>query len=193
MKKALLLSIMITIFSLAGCSNKYFTDWFNSEQNETDKICQQIIKAYKQQDSEKLKWLFSEESKKEIENLDTEISGFFDYIEGSIKSFKGDCVSSSESNYGKGKTELNGMYLISTDEEKYCMNFYMYSEDDENAQNVGIYKIEIALQSEVSEKNFIWDNPQNGIFVGGQNWFLLWMNIPLSKFNTYFYKLYPQY
>ena len=48
------------------------------------------------------------------------------------------------------------------------MNFYMYSEDDENAQNVGIYKIEIALESEVAEDNFIWDNPPNGIFVGGQ-------------------------
>ena len=48
-------------------------------------------------------------------------------------------------------------------------NFYMYSEDDENAQNVGIYKIEIALESEVAEDNFIWDNPPNGIFVGGQN------------------------
>ena len=47
--------------------------------------------------------------------------------------------------------------------------FYMYSEDDENAQNVGIYKIEIALESEVAEDNFIWDNPPNGIFVGGQN------------------------
>ena len=47
----------------------------------------------------------------------------------------------------------------------------MYSEDDENAQegNVGIYKIEIALESEVAEDNFIWDNPPNGIFVGGQN------------------------
>ena len=43
------------------------------------------------------------------------------------------------------------------------------SEDDENAQNVGIYKIEIALESEVAEDNFIWDNPPNGIFVGGQN------------------------
>lgn len=52
---------------------------------------------------------------------------------------------------------------------QYCMNFYMYSEDDENAQNVGIYKIEIALESEVAEDNFIWDNPPNGIFVGGQN------------------------
>ena len=112
---------------------------------------------------------FPEESKKNIENLDTEISAFFDYIEGSIQSFEGDCASSSESNYGKRKTELDGMYLILTEKERYCMNFYMYSEDDENAQNVGIYKIEIALESEVAEDNFIWDNPPNGIFVGGQN------------------------
>ena len=158
MKKVLLLSSVIIILGLTGCSNKYFNDWFSSEQNETDKMCQQIIEACKQQDSEKLKSLFSEE-----------ISAFFDYIEGSIQSFEGDCASSSESNYGKRKTELDGMYLILTEKERYCMNFYMYSQDDENAQNVGIYKIEIALESEVAEDNFIWDNPPNGIFVGGQN------------------------
>ena len=154
MKKVLLLSSVIIILGLTGCSNKYFNDWFSSEQNETDKMCQS---------------LFSEESKKNIENLDTEISAFFDYIEGSIQRFEGDCASSSESNYGKRKTELDGMYLILTEKERYCMNFYMYSQDDENAQNVGIYKIEIALESEVAEDNFIWDNPPNGIFVGGQN------------------------
>ena len=169
MKKVLLLSSVIIILGLTGCSNKYFNDWFSSEQNETDKMCQQVIEACKQQDSEKLKSLFSEESKKNIENLDTEISAFFDYIEGSIQRFEGDCASSSESNYGKRKTELDGMYLILTEKERYCMNFYMYSQDDENAQNVGIYKIEIALESEVAEDNFIWDNPPNGIFVGGQN------------------------
>ena len=158
MKKVLLLFSVIIILGLTGCSNKYFNDWFSSEQNETDKMCQQIIEACKQQDSEKLKSLFSEESKKNIENLDTEISAFFDYI-----------ASSSESNYGKRKTVLDGMYLILTEKERYCMNFYMYSEDDENAQNVGIYKIEIALESEVAEDNFMWDNPPNGIFVGGQN------------------------
>ncbi len=53
------------------------------------------------------------------------------------------------------------------------MNFYMYSEDDENAQNVGIYKIEIALESEVAEDNFIWDNPPNGIFVGAKLIFVM--------------------
>ena len=69
MKKVLLLSSVIIILGLTGCSNKYFNDWFSSEQNETDKMCQQIIEACKQQDSEKLKSLFSEESKKNIETL----------------------------------------------------------------------------------------------------------------------------
>ena len=58
MKKVLLLSSVIIILGLTGCSNKYFNDWFSSEQNETDKMCQQIIEACKQQDSEKLKSLF---------------------------------------------------------------------------------------------------------------------------------------
>lgn len=169
MKKRLLLSILVIVSALTGCSSQYFNDWFHSEQNETDNVCQQIIEAHQQQDPEKLKCLFSEESKQNIENLGAKISAFFDYIEGNIQSFNGDCASSSESNYGKRKTELAGMYLISTDEEKYCMNFYMYSEDDNNAQNVGIYKIEIALESEVADDNFIWDNPPIGIFIGGQN------------------------
>ena len=95
MKKVLLLSSVIIILGLTGCSNKYFNDWFSSEQNETDKMCQQIIEACKQQDSEKLKSLFSEESKKNIENLDTEISAFFDYIEGSIQRFEGLCSTRS--------------------------------------------------------------------------------------------------
>ena len=84
MKKVLLLSSVIIILGLTGCSNKYFNDWFSSEQNETDKMCQQIIEACKQQDSEKLKSLFSEESKKNIENLDTEISVSYTHLQFSL-------------------------------------------------------------------------------------------------------------
>lgn len=52
-----------------------------------------------------------------------------------MKSFEGDCASSSESDYGKKKTELTGMYLISTDEE------------------------------EVNKEDFVWDHAEMGIFV----------------------------
>ena len=40
------------------------------------------------------------------------------------------------------------------------MNFYMYSQDDENAREMWGYKSEIALESEVAEDTFIWDNPK---------------------------------
>ena len=111
MKKVLLLSSVIIILGLTGCSNKYFNDWFSSEQNETDKMCQQIIEACKQQDSEKLKSLFSEESKKNIENLDTEISAFFDYIEGSIQRFRAIVHHQVKATMVKGKR--NWMVCIS--------------------------------------------------------------------------------
>ena len=111
MKKVLLLSSVIIILGLTGCSNKYFNDWFSSEQNETDKMCQQIIEACKQQDSEKLKSLFSEESKKNIENLDTEISAFFDYIEGSIQGLRAIVHHQVKATMVKGKR--NWMVCIS--------------------------------------------------------------------------------
>lgn len=53
MKKGLLFFIVITLFSFTGCSAGYFSKWFHSEQKEADQICQQIMDAYEQQDSEK--------------------------------------------------------------------------------------------------------------------------------------------
>lgn len=48
------------------------------------------------------------------------------------------------------------------------MNFYMYQEDDENPQNTGICKIEIAPSEETEKDDFVWDYPEMGIFIGGQ-------------------------
>lgn len=165
MKKGLLFFMGVALFGLTGCSARYFNTWFRSEQEEADQMCQNIIDAYTQQDSEKLKNLFSEESRENIPELDAEIVSFLDYIKGNVKSFEGDCASSSESEHGKKKTELTGMYLISTDEEQYCMNFYMYSKDDENPQNIGLYKLEIATEEEVNKEDFVWDHAEMGIFV----------------------------
>ena len=45
------------------------------------------------------------------------------------------------------------------------MNFYMYSKDDENPQNIGLYKLEIATEEEVNKEDFVWDHAEMGIFV----------------------------
>ena len=114
-------------------------------------MCQQIIEACKQQDSEKLKSLFSEESKKNIENLDTEISAFFDYIEGSIQRFEGDCASSSESNYGKRKTELDGMYLILTEKERYSYAEGYVTEQSHGGADISSERRSVFLYDKVKD------------------------------------------
>lgn len=55
MKKCLLFFMGVVLFGLTGCSTRYFDTWFHSEQEEADQMCQNIIDAYTQQDSEKLK------------------------------------------------------------------------------------------------------------------------------------------
>ena len=45
------------------------------------------------------------------------------------------------------------------------MNFYMYSQNDSDSKAVGLYKIEIATEEMVSEDNFVWNNPEEGIFL----------------------------
>ena len=48
MKKVItIISCCIIIFSIGGCMNreKYMSDWFTSEQEEADKMMEQIIEA----------------------------------------------------------------------------------------------------------------------------------------------------
>lgn len=70
-----------------------------------------------------------------------------------LKSFEGDCASSGENSQGRKKTELCGMYHLTTSEEKYCLNFYLYARDDENEENTGLYKIEIAAEADVQQED----------------------------------------
>lgn len=75
MKKGLLFFMGVVLFGLTGCSARYFDTWFRSEQEEADQMCQNIIDAYTQQDSEKLKNLFSEESRGGCRGIDSSKQG----------------------------------------------------------------------------------------------------------------------
>lgn len=145
MKKVItIISCCIIIFSIGGCMNreKYMSDWFTSEQEEADKMMEQIIEACRKQDTQKLKELFSENSRKNIKNIDVKINELFQYLKGDIQTFEGDCASSSDSDHGKKIIELDGMYNISTSSEKYHMNFYMYSQNDSDSKAVTFFHIQ---------------------------------------------------
>lgn len=88
MKKVItIISCCIIIFSIGGCMNreKYMSDWFTSEQEEADKMMEQIIEACRKQDTQKLKELFSEKSRKNIKNIDVKINELFQYLKGDIQ------------------------------------------------------------------------------------------------------------
>ena len=105
MKKVItIISCCIIIFSIGGCMNreKYMSDWFTSEQEEADKMMEQIIEACRKQDTQKLKELiFRKIVEKISKNIDVKINELFQYLKGDIQTFEGDCASSSDSDHGK--------------------------------------------------------------------------------------------
>ena len=111
------------------------------------------------------KKLFSQNSKKDIEDINKQISSFFEFIDGDIQEYSGDCASSSENNNGNKRIELDGMYHISTSKNEYYLNFYMVYKADDVPSDIGLSKIEIATEQTVNRENFMWDTSENGIFV----------------------------
>ena len=69
-----------------------------------------------------------------------------------LKSFEGDCASSGENSQGRKKTELCGMYHLTTSEEKYCLNFYLYARDDENEEIQDCIKLKLQRRRTCSRK-----------------------------------------
>ena len=161
---------MILMLSLCGCTNagsnrnKYMSNWFKSEQEISDNMMKQIIDLYSEGNVEEFEKWFSKNSLKNIEDIDKQISSFFEFIEGDIQEYSGDCASSSENNRNK-RIELDGIYRISTSKNEYYLNFYMVYKADDIPSDVGLSKIEIATEKTVNRENFMWDTPENGIFI----------------------------
>lgn len=167
MKRIIFIVCILLVSNVCGCSskNKYMSNWFNSEQEIADNMMQQITNICNENDIEKFKNLFSKNSLKNVVDIDNQISSFFEFIDGDIKEFYGDCASSAENNHGSKKVELDGMYHISTTKNKYCVNFYMVYKNDDSPSDIGLYKIEIATEDTVNKEDFIWDTADKGVFI----------------------------
>ena len=166
MKKSYWILSAFILAGLCGCSSRNLPEWFQSEQEGADHVMRKIADACNAQDTEKMMKLFSESSKKKLPDLEEEIRTLFQYLEGNqIIDFEGDCASSSENDHGRGRVEWVGMYELAASDGEYSMNFYMYPEDEENPQNIGIYKLEIAAAEETEKEDFMWDYPETGILL----------------------------
>ena len=171
MKQIIFIFCMILMLSFCGCTNvgwnrnEYMSNWFKSEQEISDNMMKQIIDLYNEGNVKEFEKLFSQNSKKDIEDINKQISSFFEFIDGDIQEYSGDCASSSENNNGNKRIELDGMYHISTSKNEYYLNFYMVYKADDVPSDIGLSKIEIATEQTVNRENFMWDTSENGIFV----------------------------
>ena len=171
MKQIIFIFCMILVLSFCGCTNvgsnrnEYMSNWFKSEQEISDNMMKQIIDLYNEGNVKEFEKLFSQNSKKDIEDINKQISSFFEFIDGDIQEYSGDCASSSENNNGNKRIELDGMYHISTSKNEYYLNFYMVYKADDVPSDIGLSKIEITTEQTVNRENFMWDTSENGIFV----------------------------
>ena len=146
MKQIIFIFCMILMLSFCGCTNvgsnrnEYMSNWFKSEQEISDNMMKQIIDLYNEGNVKEFEKLFSQNSKKDIEDINKQISSFFEFIDGDIQEYSGDCASSSENNNGNKRIELDGMYHISTSKNEYYLNFYMVYKADDVPSDIGLSK-----------------------------------------------------
>lgn len=161
--KQLIIFITIIVFSLGliSCNsaksmvNDRLAELNGSNDDEIADACfQNIIKALENRDKEALKKMFSAQALKEATDIDAGIDYITDFYKGKmIKSENNGIARNDKINNGRKKSELDCMYIVTTDEDTYIVFFIDQVVDTENPDNIGIYMLQVIKESD-KEKEF---------------------------------------
>ena len=166
-----LLMILTTAFCLTGCKTR--TDEMAGLEAHTDKqinkMKKQVIKCINEQDKEGLKNLFSKDSQRKIEDLDSKLDQF-------ISAFNGNKIESSNgfepAFKGSEQTQplhIYGKYHLKMDNgDKYIILINICDIDDDNKEKEGLFKITLLTFSkdEIPEGFRMRSNKDDyGVFV----------------------------
>ena len=166
-----LLMILSTVFCLAGCKTR--TDEMAGLEAHTDKqinkMKKQVIKCINKQDKEGLKNLFSKDSQRKIEDLDSKLDQFISAFNGNkIESAKG-LSPAFEGSADAQPLHIYGKYHLKLKSgDKYIILIDICDIDDENKEKEGIFQLDLLTFSkdEVPE-GFHMDGSEGdyGIFI----------------------------
>ena len=163
--------ILTTAFCLTGCKTR--TDEMAGLEAHTDKqinkMKKQVIKCINEQDKEGLKNLFSKDSQRKIEDLDSKLDQF-------ISAFNGNKIESSNgfepAFKGSEQTQplhIYGKYHLKMDNgDKYIILINICDIDDDNKEKEGLFKITLLTFSkdEIPEGFRMRSNKDDyGVFV----------------------------
>ena len=154
MKRLLLfVTSVVLAFGLTSCSGigREF-DLFRNDEAIADEYCEEIIDALENQDTDKLKSMFSTSALAEAENIDEGLAYVMDFFQGETTLIDGGCSTYESVDHGEKTIELDCMYWVTTDKDEYFILFVYDDVDTENPDNVGLYMLQIMKASEREEK-----------------------------------------
>ena len=149
MKKIIVLSIiLLCAFVMGGCMSRgeRLAYAWKSDQEQSDEIMENIVKALEDKDSSALLRQFSKRTQKEQEDLEQQIEELMEYYQGERKEFKGLAATNEHNNRGKLiEKSFLGNYKLTTDQKTYRV-CYKFQLADENKENVGLTALEFVTE-----------------------------------------------
>lgn len=119
---------------------------WKSDQEQSDEIMENIVRALEEKDSAALLKQFSKRTQKEEKDLEKQIEGLMEYYQGERKEFKGDAATSEETEYGRlVEKSFLGNYTLMTDQKTYRV-CYKFQLADENKDEVGLSALEFVTE-----------------------------------------------
>ena len=119
---------------------------WKSDQEQSDEIMENIVKALEDKDSSALLRQFSKRTQKEQEDLEQQIEELMEYYQGERKEFKGLAATNEHNNKGKLiEKSFLGNYKLTTDQKTYRV-CYKFQLADENKENVGLTVLEFVTE-----------------------------------------------
>lgn len=171
-KKSLLLIILVLamcISPLDGCRKRdardritgsgAFEKIYNGSQNTADKLANLIIDTLETGNADKIREMFSQKTKDNVADLDSQIETLLDYYKGGRVSLTGDAMTSMSRSHGKiDENSFSGQYALITEKEKYYFVFNLELINAEHPEQEGLSVLEFVTneiyQAEVDAQGY---------------------------------------
>lgn len=160
----MILVLMIAgVLLLSSCSavplGQRLTGLYDNDDAKAAYQLEQVIEAVKAHEKEALKAAFSKQALSEAVDIDEQIGHLFEFVQGSVQSWKNYGGGSSSGNYDHGDKLMNfGLsYTVTTDVNEYVFVIETYTQDTKNPDNVGIYMLRVTDESNISGVTGPWE------------------------------------
>ncbi|NFT92444.1 DUF5104 domain-containing protein [Clostridium botulinum] len=120
-----------------------------------DECFERIMECIKNTDKEGLKEMFASNALKEAENIDVGIDYVMDFYKGKIQSKDAALQVSDHNDHGEKTSEIKAFYTVETNEGTYIVFFIDNTVDIKNANNVGLYMLQIIKECD-EDNEFDW-------------------------------------